>query len=188
MTTIVGIQYADKCMVMCDSQVTDGGGRNFNHPSMVKVSKRGQYLIAGAGEVMPCDVAQHIWQPPKPKAEQLKNTYHFMIAEVMPSLRRCLNDNGYNFNEETDNSSEYRFAFLIALNGQLFDISDDLSVTMRSDGYYGVGSGSKYAIGALYAGATPRQALEIAAKNDVYTSAPFLTRYSRRTNGKSASK
>lgn len=188
MTTIVGIQYPDKALIMCDSQVTDGGGRSFNHPSMVKVSQRGKYLIAGAGEVQPCDVAQHIWIPPKPTKEKLKNTYHFMIAEVMPSLRQCLTDNGYNFNEETPNDSEYRFAFLICLNGQIFDISDDMSVTIRSDGYYGVGSGSKYAIGALYAGASPRQALEIAAKNDVYTSAPFLTRYSRRIDGQSAKK
>jgi ATP-dependent protease HslVU (ClpYQ) peptidase subunit len=180
MTTIVGIQYTDKSLIICDSQVTDGGGRNHNHPSMVKVSKRGQYLIAGAGEVQPCDVAQHIWIPPKPTKEQLKNTYHFMIAEVMPSLRKCLSENGYNFAEETPNDAEYRFCFLIVLNGQIFDVSDDLSVTIRSDGYYGIGSGAKYAIGALYAGATPRKALDIAATNDVYTSAPFITRYSRR--------
>jgi ATP-dependent protease HslVU (ClpYQ) peptidase subunit len=44
---------------------------------------------------------------------------------------------------------------------------------MRDDGIYGIGSGSKYAIGALYAGADWQWALEIAAINDIYTASPF---------------
>jgi len=63
---------------------------------------------------------------------------------------------------------------LIALGGQIFEMADDMSITLDSSGFYGVGSGSPYAIGALEAGATVEQALEIAAKNDAYTSQPFL--------------
>jgi hypothetical protein len=69
---------------------------------------------------------------------------------------------------------ENKFSFLIAVGGQVFEIADDMSVTLDSTGFYGVGSGSPYAIGALEAGATVQQALEIAAKNDAYTSSPFL--------------
>jgi ATP-dependent protease HslVU (ClpYQ) peptidase subunit len=47
---------------------------------------------------------------------------------------------------------------------------------MRDDGIYGIGSGSKYAIGALQAGADWNTALTIAEKNDIYTAQPFIYR------------
>ena len=98
----------------------------------------------------------------------------FAITKVVPSLRKCLKDNGYNFEEERDkNTTEQRFHFLIAVGGEIFDISDDLSVTRSQDGLYAVGNGSAYALGALHAGANAVEALEIAEKLDAYTSGPF---------------
>ncbi len=44
---------------------------------------------------------------------------------------------------------------------------------MRDDGFYGIGSGSRWALGALQAGADWKVALEIAEKNDIYTGSPF---------------
>jgi ATP-dependent protease HslVU (ClpYQ) peptidase subunit len=69
---------------------------------------------------------------------------------------------------------ETKFAFLILIGGEIFEIADDFSVTMDGKGYYGVGSGSDFAIGALSAGATIKEALKIASENDAYTSAPFI--------------
>lgn len=173
MTTIVGVQYDDHCVVAADNLTTGDDGRKFTDPRMQKIAERGAYLIAGSGEVLPCDIAQHIWQPPHFTAKAKADVYHFMITKVMPSLRQCLKDNGYNFDEER---KEPGFNFLIALGGQLFDISDDCSVSMQGDGIYGVGSGSPYAIGALHAGATPIQALEIAEKVSAFTAGPFLVK------------
>ena len=171
MTTIIGLQQKDKCVIYADAQTTDGQGRTFSHPQMSKISRRGDYLIAGAGEAFPCDVAQHIWNPPSPTERDVKDLYHFMIAKVVPSLRTCLIDNGYKFEE--DGEGEYRFQFLIAVGGTLFAIEDDLSVGIRSDGLYGVGNGAKYAIGALSAGAAPLKAMKIAENQDAWTSGPF---------------
>jgi ATP-dependent protease HslVU (ClpYQ) peptidase subunit len=64
---------------------------------------------------------------------------------------------------------------LIALGGLIFELDDSLSVLMRDDGIYGIGSGSPYAIGALQAGATWKQAMQIATKNNVFTAPPFIT-------------
>jgi ATP-dependent protease HslVU (ClpYQ) peptidase subunit len=61
----------------------------------------------------------------------------------------------------------------MAVSGEIFDIADDLSVCRSADGIYGVGSGSDYAVGAIYAGAKPEKAIEIAAKLDVNTSGPI---------------
>lgn len=175
MTTIVAVQYKDKCVIAADNQVTGDGGRRYNHPDMKKISQRGAFLIAGSGEVQPCDVVQHMWNPPKLTVKDSEDVYHFMIIKAMPSLRKCLVDNGYDFTEGKENgkAGEFRFNFLIAVSGEVFDISDDLSVCRSADGIYGVGSGSSYAVGAIHAGAKPAKAVEIAAKLDVNTSGPI---------------
>ena len=175
MTTIVAVQYKDRCVFGADNQVTDGSGRIYRHPAMEKITQKGPYIIAGSGEVQPCDVAQHLWKPPTPTASDKKNIHHFVITKVMPSLRECLKSNGYNFDEPQDKSdSGPRFNFLIAVCGEVFDVSDDLSVCRTDTGLYGVGNGSAYALGALHAGASILQSLEIAASLDAYTSGPFI--------------
>jgi len=105
-TTIIGLQKPDQCLLVADSRITDDGGRTYTHPTVTKITKRGKYLIAGAGTTQ---------------------------------------------------------------------VDDTLSVLMRDDGIYGIGSGAPYAIGALQAGATWRRAMQIAAKNNVFTAPPFIT-------------
>lgn len=63
----------------------------------------------------------------------------------------CFNNERYTPDKDSD---EPDFIFLIALGGLIFELDDSLSVLMRDDGIYGIGSGSPYAIGALQAGAT----------------------------------
>jgi ATP-dependent protease HslVU (ClpYQ) peptidase subunit len=175
MTTIIGIQHNNGCTLVADSLVSDDNGRTWSHPEMTKINKRGAFLIAGAGEVGPCDIAQHIWEPPVLTVKDKKDVYHFMITKAMPSLRECLKANGYNFDEPQDKDSSSRFQFLMAVNGELFDIGDDLSIMRSGDGFYGIGSGAQIALGALHAGAEAVRAVEIAAKLSIFSSGPFQT-------------
>ena len=171
MTTIVAVQSDDGGLFGADSQVTAPNGRKYSAKQMVKISERNGYIIAGSGECAPCDIAQHIWLPPIPTVKDKRDLYHFMIAKVVPSLKQCFKDNDYKVNTDDDDNA---FSFLISLCGELFEIADDFSVSRDDSGFYGVGSGSGYAIGALYAGATVEHALTIASRNDAYTSAPFI--------------
>lgn len=171
MTTIIGIEYPDRSVLVADSRVTDDAGRIYAHKVMKKISQRGSLLIAGAGEVAPCDIAQNIWIPPQFTAKDKKDVYRFMITKVMPSLRKCLTDNGYNFEE--DKKDGMRFQFLISVGGEIFDIDEDLSVMKSDDNLYAIGSGGPYALGALYAGAEPEVAMEIASKVSAYSAPPF---------------
>jgi ATP-dependent protease HslVU (ClpYQ) peptidase subunit len=171
MTTIIAVQSDDGVLFGADSQVTASNGRKYSATRMVKISERNGYIIAGSGECAPCDIAQHLWNPPTPTAKDKKDLYHFMIAKVVPSLKQCFKDNDYKPNSDDDDNA---FSFLIALCGELFEIADDFSVSLDDSGFYGVGSGSGYAVGALNAGATVEQSLIIAARNDAYTSAPFI--------------
>jgi ATP-dependent protease HslVU (ClpYQ) peptidase subunit len=171
MTTIIGIEYGDKSLFVADSRVTDDSGRIYAHKVMKKIATRGSLLIAGAGEVVPCDIAQNIWVPPQFTAKDKKDVYRFMITKVMPSLRKCLMDNGYNFDEDKKDGS--RFQFLISVGGEIFDIDEDLSVMKNEDNIYAIGSGGQFALGALYAGASPLVAMEIACKVSAYSAPPF---------------
>jgi len=141
MTTIIGIEYGDKSVLVADSRVIDDSGRVYAHKVMRKIAKRGALLIAGAGEVAPCDIAQNIWNPPQFTAK--------------------------------DKKDGMRFQFLISVGGEIFDVDEDLSVMKNEDNVYAIGSGGPFALGALYAGAEPMQAMEIASKVSAYSAPPF---------------
>ena len=169
MTTIVGLVKDGVVIMGADTQVTDADRKN-NHVKMEKITKNNGYLIAGSGDSQPCDILQHIFIPPVPNATDRKDLYHFMITKFVPAMRECLSEN--NWKPDMDDK-ESGFSMLIAYDGEMFDIGDDFSVLLNGDGIYGIGNGSKFAIGALYAGASIEKSLEIAANNDIYTSGPF---------------
>lgn len=171
MTTIIGIEYEDKSIILADSRVTGDDGRIYSHPVMRKIAKRGALLVAGAGEVAPCDIAQNVWVPPAFTQKDKKDAYRYLVTKAMPSLRKCLTDNGYSFEEEKKEGM--RFQFLIAVGGELFDIDEELTVIKSDDNLYAIGSGGAYALGALYAGAEPMVAMDIASKLSAYTFPPF---------------
>ena len=173
MTTIIGLEYPKSAIIVADSQTTDANGYIYNHPDVKKIAERGPFLVAGSGEVLPCDVAQHIWEPPVPTKADYKNLYHFMIAKAMPSLRKCLTDNGYNFDED---NKELRFQFIVAIGGEIFDIDQECSVSKNTSGVYAAGSGASYALGALHAGADAFEAMEIASKLTAFTAGPYISK------------
>jgi ATP-dependent protease HslVU (ClpYQ) peptidase subunit len=63
MTTIIGVQYEDKCVIVSDSRIA-AGGKVYTHPDMVKAVERGSYIISGAGDYRALQVVLHGWQPP----------------------------------------------------------------------------------------------------------------------------
>jgi len=170
MTTIIAIQTDDGVAFAADSQVTNGNGRILSHPSQLKITTRGKYLLAGAGDSAPCDYFQHTFKPPMPRGSEWLDLYHFMIAKFVPALKKNLKLNEWKA-DATD--SESGFSFLVSIGGEVFSLDDDFSIGMTASGIYGIGSGSTYAVGALLNGATIDEAMQIACENDAYTSAPI---------------
>jgi ATP-dependent protease HslVU (ClpYQ) peptidase subunit len=169
MTTIIGIQYEGSCLLAADSRTTNESGRPYHHDKVAKITERGKWLIAGAGDPQACDIIQHIWLPPK---QTIKDDYKFMVTKVALSIRDCLKKNGY---EKDKLDKDGGFVFLIAYNSVIYEIDEAFTVYMNKEGLYGIGSGSKWALGALQGGADWKKALEIAEKNDIYTGRPFIS-------------
>jgi ATP-dependent protease HslVU (ClpYQ) peptidase subunit len=173
MTTLIGLEYKDSCFIVADSRTTDESGRIYTHPEVQKISENGMFLIAGSGETLPCDIAQHVWVPPVPTKQDRNDLYHFMIVKAMPSLRKCMVENGYNFDED---NKETRFQFIMAVGGEIFDVDQELSISKSADGVYAAGSGAPYALGAIHAGADAYEAMEIASKLTAFTAGPYMSK------------
>lgn len=171
MTTIIGVEYANRCVVLGDSRVV-GDSKIYSHPDMVKVVTNGNFIIGAAGDVRALQVILHTWKPPVAVAKDKDNLFQFMISKVVPSLKQLLTD--YNLLDTKSTDKDFELYVLIAYNGNIFEIDSEFAVSRSESGYYGIGTGGDYALGALYAGATPEQAAAIAALNDSKTAEPFI--------------
>ena len=179
MTTIIGIQYENKCTLYADSMITDDG-QPFKHPNLVKITKHGQYLVGVAGDLHMLQFLCYVWHAPVPTADDIKNPYRFMVTTVVPALREDLKEANL-MPEKDDEETKNDFAMLLCLNSDIFQIDSDFSVTQDATNFYGIGSGSPYALGALHVGASPQKAMEVAQKLDRKTNEPFIKREQRRT-------
>lgn len=180
MTTLIAFQGPDFAILGADSQITDGDKRIIS-PSIPKIVKLGKYLLGVAGDVRPGDLLAFNWKPP---AYDGTDPVKFMGKKIIPSIITTFRTNGYDHTKEGAS-----YSFLLAFGGNVFEIGDDLSMSQSSDGLYGIGSGSAYALGVMtYAmtfergieAATLRtatdamhSALAIASKYDINTASPF---------------
>lgn len=171
MTTIIGVEYANRCVVLADSRVV-GDTKIYAHPDMVKVVTNGNFIIGTAGDVRAIQVILHSWKPPSTTSKDKDNLFAFVINKVVPSLKQLLIDNGILDSKPSD--KDFELYILLAINGNIFEIDSELSVSRNNVGYYAIGTGGDYALGALYAGATPETAIAIAAINDSKTAEPFI--------------
>lgn len=164
MTTIIGIDDLNDCELIADAQTTSDN-RPYRHSQLSKLVRRGDYILAAAGSGYACDLVQYVWMPPPWDGSE---PAVFIRSVVVPHLRGTLEGNDWQPNTEKDET----LVLLIALAGRIFQIESDFTVLMRSDGMYAIGSGAGYAIGALEAGASSDEAMQIAARNDIYTGLP----------------
>jgi ATP-dependent protease HslVU (ClpYQ) peptidase subunit len=97
-----------------------------------------------------------------------------MGRNITPSLITAFKAQGYDYTKDAAS-----YSYLLAFNGNIFEIGAELSISQSSDGIYGVGSGSAYGLGYMASikgdigEAEISQALEVSAKYDINTCAPF---------------
>lgn len=165
MTTIIGAQYPWGCEIGADGRTSDDG-RPFNGRAMAKVVARSEYLLAASGAGAVCDYITHVYRPPAYRGE---DPYEFFVCTFSPHLQKALKIN--NFSGPSDDDDGWQL--IAAVDGYVLQVASDGTVLQSADGIYGIGTGAAYAIGAHEAGAPVDEALEVAARFDIYTGEPF---------------
>lgn len=153
-------EHSDGVSIGFDSQVSFGShGADLEQP---KVFANGDIILGVSGDVLAVNVLRHASLPPMPEDEW--DVDRFVTNDLIPALGKALYD--YNALKFNDGKAEAPFTALLVVRGRVYEVSTDLSWTRRVDRTYAVGSGWAFAIGAISAGASIREALDIAAQHD----------------------
>ena len=122
MTTLVGVQLADRCILAADSQVTEDNQRTIV-TAVPKIVSVGKYLLGIVGDSRPGDILAYNWSPPNYKGA---DPVQWMGKKVLPSILTAFKENGYDPFEATK-EKDAGFDYLVAFNGNVFHIATDLS-------------------------------------------------------------
>lgn len=167
MTTVIAVEGKYVTKFVADSRETQGYRQNNDS---VKIARNGEYTFASAGYARSIQVLEFAKLPPIPDTSVNNRTrvHHdtldrFFSLEIVPAIRSA-------FEEYGDIDKLKRSSILVALKNRVYDVNGPCGAWARnSNGFYGIGSGSDYALGALAAGATPEEAVRIAGRYDTYT-------------------
>lgn len=138
--------------------------------------RKGELLIAYAGDVRPAQLLTHCLHVRKRKADEDVEAY--LVVEVVASIRRLYAKEAVTSAEAVASSpTEYLFI----LDGKAFRVWSDLSVLRSPRGFTAIGVGAPFALAALAATADnpdPRarvvKALEVSALLCPAVRAPFV--------------
>lgn len=164
MTTIAARQTGDGIQFAWDQQTTLGGRKE--HTTHPKVFANGKIVFAVAGHVRYSNILAAMSMPKRQRKHQ-PDTFKWVSVVLTNAIRQATKDADFASFEDQRISNDS--VALVAVDNQLFEIGSDYSVTQTENGLYSIGSGSSYALGALMAGASPGEAVEIARHYDIYT-------------------
>lgn len=172
MTTVIAVERKDRLIFGSDTQATEG-----NHKHSVdggKFIQTAGYTFGLAG----------IWEMfaklknaelPQLEGDDVDAHMHRVFAPFVSNLQDELFDD---FGIDKDSPFAPGSHLLVGYAGRLYDLRIGGTPIRTVDGVYSIGSGSRYAFGAL-AGSrrkdekAVKHALESAARYDAYTSGPF---------------
>jgi len=200
MTTILAIQGDGFAVIGADSRWVDGYDR-LGKQSQPKVVSVGRYLIGMAGDTRGINLIQHVFAPPVlPVKLSGIGLTRFMVSQFIPVYRTCLEMGGSSLSAYEDNPAYSSIEALVLANGTIYQIDNDYGTEEDVSGIYALGSGQAYGIAALEAVCSKKEmtphtakqallkALNISAKYDGGTGAPFHTFVQARDGNKKPAK
>jgi len=190
MTTIIAVQGEGWCVIGWDSRIsnTSDDGDSETHvlsDSQRKVVQNGPWLIGAAGDLRAINILSHNFTPPVPRPTLVGSALDkFVSTDFVPALRDVMEKSGYApIHKESPGKCEFESELIAAVNGRIYGVDGDYSWINEASGLYSVGSGSRYALGAMAATGWGRsqlaarnavlKALSVASRFDPGTGAPF---------------
>lgn len=163
MTTIVARQLKGDVEFASDSLATLGDRGTVRDCS--KVFRSGNLAIAVGGSVRVESVLRFA---DLPYYEEDIEAHEFVVNCLVPAMREAIAEAGVMGSDE-DGIEDCRSMFIVAVDGEAFGVGSDFGVIRESSGVYALGTGSDYALGAVAAGASLEDAVQIAATFDIHT-------------------
>jgi hypothetical protein len=145
-TAIVGIVADGDVWMGADSASADDHGDAMDRADR-KLFRRGEYLIGCTTSYRMIQLIRYRADLPTPW-EWEQDMLAFMSTRFIDEVRDTLQAYGFAHVEHNEQSGG---EFLVAFRGQLYRICSDYQVGVRADGFDAVGSGERYALGALHA-------------------------------------
>lgn len=159
MTTIIAKETNGEVYLGFDSLVS--GGESFEM-EQDKVFANNGVVYGVAGRLLLSTEIKHAHMPTPPAL--VEETDSWVSNTLSPKIRHILNTVNPRRGQD-----EFSMQILVVANNRVYEIGCDTAWYRKVDGVYAIGSGSPYASGALSHGASIKDALAIAAKQDSYT-------------------
>lgn len=173
MTCIVAIADGGNVYMGGDSAIT--GDHDIETQRWPKVFKFGECLIGCCGYPRMRQILEyHVTLKPRHGGDPLK----WLVVDVIPDVRAQFKEHGF---LEKDKEAESGGFFLVAVGGRIFEIQSNFQVLETAESYLALGSGRRYAVGAmevlvkgkLSPRAKIKNALAVAAKYTSSVRGPF---------------
>jgi len=143
MTCIVGIQTGNKAVICGDSF---GGSDYIKHViAKPKVFEANGIVM---GYTSSFRMGQLLEYATNFDVSKIKDVDRFIHTEFIDHIREIFKDNGYS---KVESNVEEGGSFLVAINGELYEIQEDYAVLKNADGIHAIGAGYQYALGAMHA-------------------------------------
>lgn len=179
MTTIAAIQGPGWAAVAWDSRVVEEDSRIFTLPkSQMKVSHNNDFLLGAAGDMRAINLLTHTLKPTKPPvglSEQELDA--FMGTKFLKELKKCFDDAQYGEKGVQDSS-------VIALvQGRVYEFGSNYDWCHDDAGFYAVGTGAQYALGALSSLLEGKKITQAAAREALGAALAASCKYDPNTGG-----
>lgn len=158
MTTIAAIERRGRdTVIACDSQATAQDKFEMEAP---KVFERNGVIYGVAGVISVSNALRYsdLPEPAGDPDEWVNNTLCPALREIVKELDLPRND-----------EDGYELGAIVIIGARIYEITDDLTWIRNISGTYSIGSGYAFALGAMDMGASPREAIEVAATRDPNT-------------------
>lgn len=161
MTTVIAIEDRTGVKIAADSRVTSW---HTNDGWVQKIVQNGPFTFAAAGYLRAIQVLEFAKLPQPPEKASADALDRFVSLELVPAITAAFKE------VDSDKDAKEGSVFIAIVGARVYQIyGADGSWTRSSRGFYAIGSGGDYALGALEAGSTPEKAVQIASLYDPNT-------------------
>ena len=146
MSVVVVKNYKDKIVVASDSIAVSGWSKvPTAENKFAKMQKINDMIIGGVGVAEETSLFFHYM-----KTHTIENVDEKSVLDFILEFRR--------WKQDLTGNNSFNNDYILAFKGKCFYISNMLIIPI--DDYYSIGAGRDYSNGAMYMGATPREAVK----------------------------